>query len=179
MASHNILTERNASLVKWNLLPDGNYGVPPPFRQLHNTSQEDTVVEEAHILPLDGQAGFYMLGRTTLGYLAASWTSNKAAAEGWHPTQYAQYWDPLRSENVQQLQPLSHSRFSFGGVAPDGAGLKNPRGPITARQITAGPLAGLYLLLYYNNACNGYGSTARNPYWLTVGRRAVRIAAFV
>jgi hypothetical protein len=60
------------------------HGVPPPFR---NTSQEDTVVEEAHVLPLGGEGdddssvagdgGFYMLGRTTLGYLAASWTVRK------------------------------------------------------------------------------------------------------
>ena len=41
MVSHNILTERNASLVKWNLLPDGEHGLPPPFR---NTSQENTTV---------------------------------------------------------------------------------------------------------------------------------------
>ena len=41
MASHNILTERNASLVKWELLPDGEHGLPPPFR---NTSQENTTV---------------------------------------------------------------------------------------------------------------------------------------
>lgn len=121
--------------------------------------------------------GFYMVGRTALGYLAASWTTNTTAAGGWQPTQYAQYWDPSSSEDVQRLRPLSHSALDFGGVAPDGAGLKNPRGPITAREITAGPLAGLYLLLYYNNACNGYTSTARNPYWLTVGRPAVRCAA--
>ena len=172
MASRNILTESNASLVKWNLLPDGEHGVPPPFR---NTSQEDTIVEEAHILPLAD--GFYMVGRTVLGYLAATWTTSKTAAGGWQPTQYAQYWDPAHSENVEQLRPLSHSELDFGGVTPDGAGLKNPRGPITARKITAGPLAGLYLLLYYNNACSGYESTARNPYWLTLGRRAVRVVA--
>ena len=135
-------------------------------------------IEEAHILPLVG-GGFYMLGRTTLGYLAASWTASQTAGGGWQPTKYAQYWDPSYSEDVQRLRPLSHSPSSFGGVAPDGAGLKNPRGPITARQITAGPLAGLYLLLFYNNACQSYASASRNPYWLTVGRLAVRATAVI
>lgn len=52
LASRNILTENNASLVKWNLLPDGEHGVPPPF---HNVSQEDTIVEVGgchYVLPL-------------------------------------------------------------------------------------------------------------------------------
>eukprot|EP01046_Picozoa_sp_COSAG06_P043135 COSAG06_NODE_5606_length_3366_cov_5.365473_5_plen_160_part_00 len=87
--------------------------------------------------------------------------ASETAARGWQPTKYAQYWDPARSgDAAHSLHPLSSSASAFGGggSAPDGPGLKNPRGPITARRISAGPLAGLHLLLYYNNACEGYGA---------------------
>ena len=188
LASRNILTERNASKVRWELLPDGDHGVPPPFR---NVSQENTVVEEAHVLPLlsgvvdpedrekrRGNGGFYMVGRTTLGYLAASWTASEKATDGWQPTRYAQYWDPsltgvkAAGHYANALRPLSESLTAFGGETDSGAGLKNPRGPITPKMIERGPLAGLHLLLYYNNADPGYTSTARNPYWLALGRPA-------
>ena len=174
LASRNIRTEPNASLVRWELLPDGEHGVPPPFR---NVSTENTIVEEAHVLPLAGKdSGFYMVGRTTLGYLAASWTSDKHAAGGWAPTRYAQYWDPSTSapapdnadgSSSAALVPLDQAKTAFGGLL---AGLKNPRGPITPRLIEKGPLAGLHLLLYYNNQVQTYAVTARNPYWLSVGR---------
>ena len=65
------------------------------------------------------------------------------------------------------LVPLDQAKTAFGGLL---AGLKNPRGPITPRLIEKGPLAGLHLLLYYNNQVQTYAVTARNPYWLSRGQ---------
>jgi hypothetical protein len=53
---HRKTTQNEDGVSSWSaardLFPDGEHGVPPPFR---NTSQEDTVVEEAHVLPLGGE----------------------------------------------------------------------------------------------------------------------------
>jgi hypothetical protein len=64
LASSNILTESDPYKVVWSLQPNVDHGVTPPFR---NASEENTVVEEAHVVPLHRSKGFYMLGRTTLG----------------------------------------------------------------------------------------------------------------
>ena len=68
------------------------------------------------------------------------------------------------------------------------AGLKNPRGPITVKQLML-PLAQphphqyphqypatVYLLLFYNNNGHGYSPSDRNPYWLAAGREGVGTA---
>ena len=168
LASPNILTELDPHKVTWNLLPNGDHGVPPPF---HNVSDENTVVEEAHIVPLHLSTGFYMIGRTTQGYLAAAWTADSDAKAGWQPTRYAQYWDPTvlfgnPTAGKRPLVPLGRSASAFR----TGAGLKNPRGPITTKMLAFGPHAGTHLLLFYNNNGKGYSPSTRNPYWLSAGR---------
>ena len=49
LASDNILHEEDPTKVGWSLRPNGNHGLPPPF---HDFEHENTVIEEAHIVPL-------------------------------------------------------------------------------------------------------------------------------
>lgn len=176
LASPNILTEQDPRKVTWSLRPSGDHGLAPPF---HNVSDETTVIEEAHVVPLNQSGGFYMIGRTTMGYVAAAWTLN-ADADEWGPTRYAQYWDPASNLSTaagnRLLVPLQDSASAFGGGATvKGAGLKNPRGPITTRMLLEGSqycAAGTHLLLYYNNLGKDYSPTSRNPYWLAAGLEA-------
>ena len=94
---------------------------------------ENSNIEEAHILPLTaaGYPGFYLFGRTTVGWLVESHTADKTAATGWTPTAHAQYYDPAQSDTGGKLVPLSASDSGFG---VESAGLKNPRGPTMAKQ---------------------------------------------
>ena len=75
MASDNLLSEPDPARVRWRLLPDGDHGIRPI------AGFEDTHLEEAHVVPLVGAGapGFYMVGRTTMGYLAATATADGTA----------------------------------------------------------------------------------------------------
>jgi len=179
LQSSNVLTEANLSNVVWALGPEGDHGLPPPFLPPGDRS---STIEEGHLLPLVASPGFVMIGRTTMGYLAAAQTRAPASttASGWGPTGYAQYYDPGHGF---PLSPLNASASAFGGAH---AGLKNPRGPITAKYFpsTSGVSSGnRWLLLYYNNNGRSYdlsarsveateASQSRNPYWLCGGVEA-------
>lgn len=93
MASANLLSERDPAKITWRLLPDGDTGIKPVG------GKEDTNLEEAHVLPLTGAGypGFYMAGRSTVGWLVASHTTDCTAASGWAPAAFAQYWDNSKS----------------------------------------------------------------------------------
>lgn len=78
-----------------------------------------------------GYPGFYLFGRTTVGWLVESHTADKTAAAGWSPTAYAQYYDPAQSNVDTKLVPLSQSVGGFGVAS---CGIKNPRGPTMAKQ---------------------------------------------
>jgi hypothetical protein len=206
MASANLLSEPDAAKITWRLLPDGDVGIKPIV------GFENTHIEEAHVLPLmdygmysgsstsgsstsasantsaTGSAsglGFYMTGRTTMGWMACSATADATGATGWAPTSRAQYFDPTLSSSsrgtpMQGLVPLGQSKSAFGGV---NAGLKNPRGPITMKRIeglcttsgvnTVGPEP--YLLLYFNNNYKTYLN--RDPYWLSIGWEVAPLAS--
>ena len=167
LSSTNILTEHDASKVTWELFPKTEHGLPSPRLPAGDTTRN---IEEAHVLPLISSQGFVMIGRTTSGYLAAAHTASATGADGWSATDYAQYADVS-----DPTRPLSQSNTSFGGLA---AGLKNPRGPITAKNFGS---ADRWLLIYYNNNGKSYdvdGAAVaapycpgcnRNPYFLSAG----------
>lgn len=96
MSSDNLLTEKNASKISWKLLPEGEHGVLPPG--VGPADVEGDIFEEAHIVPLR-MGGFYAVGRTTQGYLGASWTEStlQSGLGGWKPAGYAQYWDVAKA----------------------------------------------------------------------------------
>lgn len=121
------------------------------------------------MLPLTAgsERGFYMAGRTTIGWIVDSHTADSTGRTGWVPSQYAQYFDNRRSP--KQLLPLSADLNSaFGDPS---AGLKNPRGPITLKRFdkASGRSEGQggYLLLFFNNNMKSYLN--RDPYWLAAG----------
>ena len=163
LTSPNILSATDAAAITWDLLPDGDDGIQPMV------GEEQTHLEEAHVLPMTGAGapGFYVAGRTTTGWLAASSTADATGRAGWSPTARAQYMDP-RTSATGRLAPLNASGLPFGGPH---AGVKNPRGPITLKRFD-GPSGashghGAYLMLYYNNHVKSYLS--RDPYWLCAG----------
>lgn len=164
MSSDNLLTEKNASLIKWNLYPDGDHGLlPPGVEHGPPADLKGDILEEAHIVPL-AQGGFYAVGRTVQGFLAATTTASTVAAGvgGWAPTGYARYWDVKKAGTGGPLAP-GPVAAPVRGVGGIGYGLKNPRGPITPKRMKNG----MYLLLYYNNAGASFGQ--RDPYWLACG----------
>lgn len=160
--SDNLLTEHDASKISWRLLPDGPHGIRPI------AGFEDTNLEEAHVVPLTGvgRPGFFIEGRTTMGYLAASETANEKGSSDWTPTHRAQYYDPQRAP--ASLVPLSSSTTAFGANT---SGLKNSRGPTTIKRMDVASGAkegqGQYLILFYNTGDKSY--LARNPYWIAAG----------
>eukprot|EP00040_Diaphanoeca_grandis_P019268 m.101663 g.101663 ORF g.101663 m.101663 type:complete len:791 (+) comp27342_c0_seq1:36-2408(+) len=160
MSSSNLLTARDPDEITWELLPEGDHGIKPVG------GVEDSNIEEAHVLPLTttGYPGLYVCGRTTVGWLVESHTTDKTGRSNWTDTKYAQYYDPRVSQD--QFAPLNLSP-SFGVPS---AGLKNPRGPIQAKYLPSkGAFFGGWLLVFYNNAHISYAGDSRNPYWLSVG----------
>ena len=177
--SPNMATEPNVSALLWNTVPAGDTGVV--------SAPRNTVIEETHIIPLSqgGGGGCFAVFRTDQcvpaqrspgttasarlslshthphppplptppspslcrGHLGAASTRDPLAASGWGPAHAASFWSFTPS------------------AAATGAVLRNPRGPVTLKQLPSHP--GRYLLLFYNNGDPGF--TSRNPYWLAVG----------
>ena len=169
--SSNMATERNVSALLWDTVPAGDTGVV--------SAPRNTVIEETHILPLSqgGGGGCFAVFRTDQlralralrarcppphcpsprphtraqricrGHLGAASTRDPLAATGWGPAHAASFWS------------FTPSAAAIGAV------VRNPRGPITLKQLPSHP--GRYLLLFYNNGDPGF--TSRNPYWLAVG----------
>ena len=178
LASDNLLNETDAAKIRWRLAPDGDHGLVAPFCEPGQTDFHCGFFEECHILPLAGTSGHYACGRTAQGFLGASYTPDPTARSGWAPTEYAQYFDPLRGPEA-----IVPQRPSARGLS----GLKHPRGPLLLKQAPGHP--GRYLLLYFNQ--NPYGTAGsfsksnetnygmpyqpstsgsqRNPYWLAAG----------
>lgn len=141
VSSPNMMTEPDASKVTFEVLPHGDHGILPP-------GGNPTIFEEGHVLPLS--AGMYLVGRTTQGFLGASYTADATGRTGWvSPAVAAQYLDTVLSAS--------------GSFAGSGRPVRNPRGPITPRRLSNG----MYLMLYYNNGEKSY--TNRDPYWLVAG----------
>lgn len=99
-------------------------------------------VEEGHVVPLATSPGYFMVARTTQGFLAAASTADPTGAGGWTETGGARYWSAT---------PVLLNRQ-----------LKQPRGPIQLRRMGNGR----YLLLYYFNSNVGFDG--RNPCALPV-----------
>lgn len=143
--SNNVNTETNASLVAWDLYPQGDVGVRPPG------PPGGMQWEEAHVVQLATQPGMFTVCRTSTGYLGAAFTLDDSGAGGWSEGHFATF-------------------SSKGLPAASGRWVKNPEGPITLKRFSNG----LYLLLFYFNSVPGYSPknstrNARNPYWLAVG----------
>jgi hypothetical protein len=147
VSSPNILSERNASAVVWNLFPEGDEGISPPGPPAGMNW------EEAHAVQLLSQPGMFSVTRTSTGYLGAVATADDSGASGWGPAHFATF----SSRNLS---------------AAAGRVVKNPEGPITLKRFSNGK----YLLLFYFNSVRGYfnasaegGRSPRNPYWLAAG----------
>jgi hypothetical protein len=148
LSSPNLLTEPNASLVTWDLYPDGDVGLQAPRPATTNW-------EEGHVVPLATTPGFFAICRTNLGYLGVGSTSDPTAQGGW-------------------TAPGSFASYSSTSV-PAAAGrlLKNSEGPITLKRINTTAFghddaaAPRYLLWFYLNSFPGYGP--RNPVFLSAG----------
>ena len=87
LVSPNLLTARSPEEITWELAPEGDHGILPP-----GGNSPPKVFEEAHILPLKS-GGFWVVGRTSQGYLGAASTRDPTARRGWSRTGYATYWD--------------------------------------------------------------------------------------
>jgi hypothetical protein len=128
LSSPNLLTEPNASLVTWDLLPSGDVGLSAPVPATTNW-------EEGHVIPLSESPGFFALCRTNLGYLGAAFTADPTGSSGWSsPGLFVTYWNALPSAAGRRL--------------------KNPQGPITLKRFVS---TGRYLFLFYLNSFPGYG----------------------
>jgi len=163
--NHNKPTHQHAKVV-WKLLPEGEHGIlPPGVAQGPPGDPAGDVLEEAHIVPL-ASGGFYAVGRTTQGFLAATHTAAtiESGLGGWAATGYAAYFNVTESPRGRFVPITTAQPVRKVGAA--GYGLKNPRGPITPKRMANG----MYLLLYYNNAGNSFGQ--RNPYRLACGIEA-------
>ena len=139
-SSPNLRTERNASAIVWNTLPEGDVGV--------RSAPANTIIEEAHVIPLTnaaGGGGCFMVFRTDQGHLGCAATRDGGCAAGWGAAHAASFW---------AATPAARAL---------GAALRNPRGPVTLRRLAGGR----YLLLFYNDGDPSFGS--RNPYWLAAG----------
>ena len=165
LASHNLLHEPDPAKVIWELLPEGDHGPGPVGPSCaFPSNRSDCVAEEWHIIPLQETNGFFMVFRTTQGYLGAAKTSDPSAKTGWGPSFYARYADP------------PHNKWLRRKVGAERQ-LKNPRGPITLKRFSNG----LYLMLWYNNAETGFGSNHggasiynnRMPYFLSAGKETM------
>ena len=64
--SDNILTEKNVSNIRWQLLPDGDLGIRSP--------KLGSVQEEFNLQPMQQEYGLYCVYRTTLGQPACSYS---------------------------------------------------------------------------------------------------------
>jgi hypothetical protein len=157
LSSKNLLSESDPAKIKWQLAPDADHGLLPPFCPALRTDSHCGFFEEAHILPL--RLGHYAAGRSAQGFLGVSSTADPTARSGWAPTTYARYWDPLRAP--MQLVPLGTARAN---------GLKHPRGPLLIKEV----LPGKILLLFFNNRAGepwvpALSGSQRNPYWISAG----------
>ena len=79
LSSPNLLQDPPIAAITWDLLPNGDHGILPP-------GGNPDIMEEGHIVPLLQSDGFYMVGRTAQGFLAATYTADATAASGWAPT---------------------------------------------------------------------------------------------
>ena len=226
LTSSNLLSEADPADVTWDLLPHGDHGVRAPACYNPNT----TVMEEGHVIPLrgvdegkgrgrgrgrgrDGDKdndpdkdaakaghGFYIMGRTDKGYLAATSCDAEMICA---PTTFARYWnntlsgvsidsdDRHQHHQHQQPQPQHQQMFAPQQGARNGdlvpmstihggsaaaptvfvSGIKNTRGPFSPKWIAGYQM---YLLLFYNNRGGGDALTGdRNPYWVSSGFEAV------
>lgn len=59
LSSANLLTEKDASMISWTLLPDADHGISLPQDQFEKYN-----FEEAHVVPMNGVGapGFYIEG---------------------------------------------------------------------------------------------------------------------
>lgn len=79
LSSPNLLQDPPLADITWDLLPNGDHGILPP-------GGNPDIMEEGHIIPLLQSEGFYVVGRTAQGFLAATYTTDSTAAGGWVPT---------------------------------------------------------------------------------------------
>lgn len=110
ISSPNARTERNASRVVWETLPEGDVGVAPP-------GGNPAIGEEPHVVALRS-GGMFMVMRTTQRYLGAASTADPTGASGWTNASFAAFWS--------------------ASPAAAGRRLKQGRGPSTLKPLRSG-----------------------------------------
>ena len=145
LRSPNLLTAAEPAQVVWQQYPTGDHGVQPP-----GPKPLATIGEEPHIVPLITRAGYYVVFRTSLGYLGCTYSAGPNLT-AWQPSAYAQFWP----------------RHALAGPAP----MKNPRGPISPKRQPNS--TAVLMTFYFNGGFAAFAHAAplsdRNLMWLAVG----------
>ncbi len=97
--SDNILTERDAARVRWDLLPEGDHGVRAP--------DFGSVQEEHNIVSLE-DGGLYCVYRTTLGHMAESYSRDNGRT--WSRPEAVRYADGRVMKNPRACPRLWKTR---------------------------------------------------------------------
>lgn len=116
ISSPNARTERNASRILWETLPDGDTGIAPP-------GGNPNIGEEPHVVALRS-GGMFMVMRTTQRHLGAAFTANPNGTTGWSNASFAGFW--------------------AASPAAAGRALKQGRGPSTLKPLAGGRYVLLY-----------------------------------
>ena len=148
--SPNLATEMDIdnNQIKWNMYPKGQYGIP----SINDNKSYNA--EEGHILPLSDNKGFQIVFRTNTGHLGCAYTNSSSL-----DINITQWTESMPCEYMNQ----------FNNTATKTKYVKNPRGPITPKQVIKNTYNDevRYLMLYYNNGGTDFNN--RNPYWLVSG----------
>ena len=176
VSSNNIWDEMNVSNVKWDMYPNNGLGIT-------GINNSDThVAEEPHILVLS--TGFAVVFRTDLGYLGCSYSKNEDSLKyKWTESNYCKYYNYNSNSSGRRSNKSNRGNVKGEEISGDYSYsynysysysyryVKNPRGPITPKQVLANSNLmneTRYIMLYNNNGGTSY--EYRNPLWLVSGK---------
>ena len=155
MTSPNLLTEPDPDKVTWAMWPDQHHGI----QAVGGTTAAATgVTEEPHVVPLEEVDAFYVVFRTSQGYLGSAQSTAGDPTVPWRPSAYAQHLS------------IAGGPDWVKAVHPNASALKNPRGPISPKRQPNG----VVLMTYYNTGAFGEAFhtlplSDRNNMWLIAG----------
>lgn len=149
MASRNLLSEAEPSKVTWEMWPEGEHGIGA----VGAPDSSSVVAEEPHVMPILDETVFYIVFRTSQGYLGSAQSTPGNPKTKWMPSTFARYATSWADR--------------FGANA---SWVKNCRGPISPKKQPNG----LWLMTYYNTAPLGTFASHmtqndRSNMWLTAG----------
>ena len=159
LASPNLLTEPDPTLVTWTMWPDGPHGVPAVGAAFGGVPPADVVAEEPHVMPIHNDSSLYVVFRTSQGYLGSAQSQGDGGfGAPWQPSAFARYG------------------ATWADAVPNASFVKNCRGPISPKRQPRGMGGGdVWLMTYYNTAPLGAFSAQdlalsdRNNMWLAAG----------